>query len=156
MLWTKPHISKIYEALGAIADKRIELVGTHEAKMSSSSGNKAYTVTWTDDFTQMMSNDNSAFYTGQLSYPMIAVLLLKGQIKYDPEVAEMLKGVKWKDINQKFKNNFDKTVAYVQELLQEKGSDTQKLIFETKRISDELDKLEISRLGDSTRPSEGY
>jgi|GEM_PF-5960427 len=39
--------------------------------MTSSSKSKFYSITWNDDFSQMMVNDNSAYWGGKLSYPMI-------------------------------------------------------------------------------------
>ncbi|MEP7103881.1 MAG: hypothetical protein ABI721_04200 [Candidatus Dojkabacteria bacterium] len=154
MNWSKPHISKVYEALGAIADKRIEISpDKNEAKMYSSSKGKFYTVTWNDDFTAMMSNDNSAFYVGQLSYPMISVLMMKGKISYDPKMIELLKDIKWKDINKKFKNNVDKTVEFVLEGL---GADAEFVKNETERILKEVEGLNIEYFGQRTYPPKGY
>lgn len=45
--YSPPHISKIYEAITAIADKRYELVSDTELKLFSSSRGKFYTVNTT-------------------------------------------------------------------------------------------------------------
>lgn len=110
MIWAQPHISKIYEALGAIGDKRIELSASkNEAKIYSSSKDKFYNVTWNDDLSEIMSNDNSAFFAGKLSYPMIAILMIKGKVDYDKSLPKILKGIKWKELNTKFKNNYEQS-----------------------------------------------
>ncbi len=157
MFWTKPHLSKIYEALGAIADNRIEFVeGKNEAKMYSSSGNKFYTVTWNNNLTEMMANDNSAFFNSKLSYPMISVLLLKGKISYPADLADNLKGIKWKDINQKFKNNFDRTIKFVLDELETKGIDREYIQAQVTKIAEQLETLQIGQFGKKAFPPKGY
>lgn len=157
MIWKQPHISKIYEALGAIGDGRIEIAyDENYAKVNSSSGNKFYEVRWNDDFSQMMANDNSAYWSGKLSYTMIAVLLLKGKLKYDEKLAELLKGFKWKDINVKFKNNFDKTVKFILEELKDKVDDVVIVEDKIKEIYKQIEDLKIEELGSRIKPPQGY
>jgi len=45
MKWKHPPIIKIYEALGSVADGRVEVSG-NTAKVFSSSGNKFYVVSY--------------------------------------------------------------------------------------------------------------
>ena len=91
MVWKKAHISKIYEALTAIADGRIELISTNKARCFSSSKGKFYEVEFDPQTNGIMSNDNTAYYTDSVSYPMIALLMLKGKITYD-QIYEYLQG----------------------------------------------------------------
>jgi len=64
MLRTPPPLIKIYEALGAIADQRIELIqGLFvEAKVYSSSREKYYTVTYDAANKAIMLNDNGSYW----------------------------------------------------------------------------------------------
>lgn len=107
--WKQPHISKVYEALGAIGDGRIEITEKSDelvkAKMYSSSRNKHYDISYNPLEKAIMSNDNSAYYVGEFSYPMIALLMLLGEILYPDYLTSNLSNIKWKDINQKFKND---------------------------------------------------
>lgn len=156
MSWSQPHISKIYEALGAIGDKRIEIApDKNEAHIYSSSRNKFYTVTWNDDFTQMMANDNSAYFQGKLSYPMIAVLMLKNKIAYPEDLSLLLQGIEWKILNKKFKNDFDKTVDFVLSNLQHLGIDSELIKKEIATIQDQVAKLQIEPFGKRVRPPLG-
>ncbi|OHB17298.1 MAG: hypothetical protein A2749_00855 [Parcubacteria group bacterium RIFCSPHIGHO2_01_FULL_45_26] len=74
--WKLRHISKVYEALGAITDGRVEVIG-NTAKVYSSSRNKFYDVAYDasknasrpDSGQAIMSNDNSAYWKGELGYP---------------------------------------------------------------------------------------
>ncbi len=60
-----------------------------------------------------MANDNGSFWKGYLGYPAIAYLMKIGVLSYDPKIGDQLKGIAWKDINQKLQNNFDATLEYV-------------------------------------------
>ena len=70
MKWEHPPIIKIYEALGAVADNRVEL-SENTAKVFSSSGNKFYDVSYDRDSNSIMTNDNGSYWKGYLGYPAI-------------------------------------------------------------------------------------
>jgi hypothetical protein len=153
MTWLNPHVSKIYEALGAIGDNRIEFaISENEAKIYSSSKTKFYTVKWNDDLTQMMANDTSAYWQGKLSYPMIAILMVKGKIQFDPKLPEILKGIEWKEVNKKFKNDYDKTVQFVLDDLATKGIDIEFIKDKVGIIEKQVQELKIELFGKKIRP----
>ncbi len=151
--WSHPPIIKIYEALGSVADGRIEIDG-NSAKVYSSSGNKFYSVNYDPEKRAIMTNDNGSFWKGYLGYPAIAFLLKKGVLSYEEDVAKILMNIKWKDINQKFKNDFDKTLDYILSPL----TDTQKenLNNLVQKIDKEIAELDLSLLGKKVKPPEGY
>jgi hypothetical protein len=80
----------------------------------------------------------------------------KGVIKFNPVYAEALKGIAWKDINTKFKNDFDKTAEYVHEILREKGIIIGDFYKEVEDIYKQIEKLNLSLLGIKVKPPEGY
>jgi len=106
MKWKIPPIIKVYEALGCIADKRIEIEG-NKAKVFSSSKQKFYSIEF-DGKNSIMCNDNGSYWQGYLGYPSIAFLMLKGKVDYNSKFVEALKDISWKDLNVKFKNNYEK------------------------------------------------
>ncbi len=153
MFWLNPPIIKIYQALGAVADGRVVLLG-NSAKVYSSSRNKFYTVTYDPETKAIMMNDNASFFRGYLGYPGISFLMLIGEIKYNPVVAEKLKGILWKDINQKFKNNFEDTREFV---LSNRTTDERKKIEqEVQSIEGQFKVKHFSVLGKKVKPPEGY
>lgn len=156
MFWKKPHITKVYEALTAIADKRIEKIMPNKAKVFSSSKGKFYEVEYDPETNAITCNDNSAYYTDTLSYPMIAYLMLEGVIKYNPKLLEPLSGILWKDINTKFKNNWESGIFHVLAILVEKGYDKKFIEQEIDTIYQQVKKLEIKQLGEKQRPPKGY
>ena len=153
MKWkTSPRI-KIYEALGCIADKRIEING-NEAKVFSSSRGKAYSVSY-DGNNSIMCNDNGSYWVGYLGYPAIAFLMLKGKIKYNSKFSEALKDISWKDMNIKFKDDYEKTEKYVLELVS-KEFNTNEFTEEINNIFEQVKKLDLDLLGKKIMPPSGY
>lgn len=153
--WALPPIIKVYEALGCVADGRIELSGD-KAKVYSSSGNKFYTVTFNPDTKEIMCNDNGSFWQGYLGYPAIAFLMQIDLIPYNQKLAELLKNIEWKDINTKYKNDWAKTQEYCNQLVIERGGNLQALIDEITRIYNFLKDNPMQLLGKKTKPPTGY
>lgn len=153
MKWKHPPIIKIYEALGSVADDRIEVLG-NTAKVYSSSGNKFYEVSLDPEKKAIMSNDNGSYWKGYLGYPAIAFLLKVGVLEFRPDMANLLKGIKWKDINQKFKNDFNKTLQYLEESLT--AENKEKLSEYVQELDQKIIELKLSLLGNKKSPPAGY
>ncbi len=153
MKWKHPHLIKIYEALGTLADNRIEVIG-NTAKVYSSSGNKFYEVLFNSESNYIMSNDNGSYWNGELGYPAIAFLLKVGLLKFNPEMADLLKGIKWKDVNQNFKNDFDKTLIFINSSIPEVKK--QEFFDFIKMLDETINELDLSFLGEKTLPPKGY
>ena len=153
MKWKIPSITKVYEALGTIADDRIEVVG-NTAKSYSSTRNKFYTIAYDPVTNAIMSNDNSSFYKGELGYPSIALLMKLGVLSYDQSCANILKNIPWKDINQKFENNYEKALDFI--LSSKTEEERTKLKEFAEKVYKEIKELKISMLSQKTTPPEGY
>jgi len=154
--WLPPHISKVYEAITAIADRRIELKSDNSAKCYSSSGNKFYIVSYDPDSNSIMASDNMAYYTNTIIYPMIALLMLKGRITYDNWLLSVLSNIKWKDINQKYKNNYDEAVAFVLENVKLKEHPVKQITQAIEKIYTQIYVLELKHLGKKVKPPKAY
>lgn len=141
--WKATPIEKIYEALGAVADDRLELIDDTKAKCYSSTGNKYYDIEYNKNEKAIMANDNASYWNGYLGYPAIAYLLKIGELEYRPELAGLLKGVAWKDINQKFKNDFGK-------------ADVSELRAYAKQLTEDLKALHLTKLDKRKLPPKGY
>lgn len=150
MYWKKPHISKVYEALTAIADGRIQLNGNN-AKCYSSF-DKVYDIKYDPVIGSMMSNDNSAYYTYSLSYPMIAYLMLIGKIPYEQKLLELLRDICWEDVYKHFKNDYDKSIKIVMGELKSEGIDVDFVRKEIEKIYNFTLSLKIKTLGSLQKP----
>ena len=153
MKWKHPPIIKIYEALGAVADGRVEVSG-NTAKVYSSTRNKYYDVTYDPDQRLIMSNDNASYWKGDLGYPAIAFLMITQVLSYDEHIGNLLKGLAWKDINQKFKNDFDKTLEFILSSKSKEEISQLKMFVET--VDAEIRHLELGLLGKKVMPPAGY
>jgi len=111
--WKLPPKAKIYEALTAVADGRVNLKGDETAEVLSSDGTKTYIVEWSADLGQITSNDNASYWQGYIGYPIIAVLMVLGRLDFDGTVAQALSGIAWKKIESQVRNDYDKAVERV-------------------------------------------
>ena len=145
-LWKQPPIAKVYEALSAVGDGRVKLTGEASAQVASSGGDKTYTVRWSHNGGEVISDDNATRWQGYPGYPIIAALLLIGRLPYDPAVARWLAGVPWHDLNKQYKRNYDAAVNYVLEGLRQRGIDVDAVRVEAVRIHEALACLRLKRL----------
>ncbi len=153
MKWKHPPIIKIYEALGAVADDRIE-ISRNTAKVYSSSGNKYYGVIYNPEQKTIMANDNGSYWKGYLGYPAIAFLMKIGVLPFDENIASLLKNISWKDTNQKFKNDFDKSLEYILSSKSEEEKENLKKF--VSKVDKEIENLNLNYLGKKISPPDGY
>ncbi|WEV42530.1 hypothetical protein OZX57_03645 [Bifidobacterium sp. ESL0682] len=106
-------IAKIYEALSAVADGRVELRGSEsKAIVTSSARTKRYTVMISGGL--YTSNDNATYWQHYAGYPIIAVLIKQGRISLPLDsqlLLEHFRNVNWKQLNTDNKNHYDKAVS---------------------------------------------
>jgi hypothetical protein len=156
MKWQPAPLIKLYEALGAIADDRIHISG-NTAKVYSSSGNKYYTVIYDSSANAITSNDNASYWVGYLGYPSIAMLLVKGVVKYDKALAVNLKNISWKDINVMYNNDFDKTQAFIDaKLATEHAVDIKVFHKKLYEILKAVNALKLNKLKSAQMPPDAY
>lgn len=155
MKWKPTPITKMYEALGVIGDKRIEVSG-NEAKVYSSSRGKYYDIKYDPEKNAITTNDNASYWVGYMGYPAVAFLLAKGIVKYKKESAVALSGIHWKDLNTKFKNDFEKAVEYILSDLEKQGVNVEDLQIDVKSIHDQVLSLKLEKLGTTAKPPSGY
>ena len=159
--WKQPPLIKIFEALGTLGDKdRIKPCAPSEKqsedklcwRVYSSERNKFYLVKANKDLSALIANDNGSYWQGYLGYPMIAVLLQEGLIKFNRQLADDLRGIPWKKINTRFKNNYEKTTEYCLDLLERKGWQKKEVLKEINKIRGQLNNLKIKKLGPRIPP----
>lgn len=153
MKWKHPPIIKIYEAIGSVADNRVEVSG-NSGKVYSSSRNKFYEIYYDPSIQSIMANDNGSYWKGYLGYPSIAFLMRVGILSYDSNTGSLLKDISWKDINQKFNNDFDKTLDYILSSKTEKEKNS--LSSFVAKVDAEIKNLNLNFLGKKTLPPDGY
>jgi hypothetical protein len=96
---------KVLEALGAVVDGRVRLVGEGRCEVVSSEGDRVYNVVVEGGF--VYSNDNGTLYRGYVGYPILACLMAEGRLPIDAELGEKLRGVPWRRLNEQYKRYED-------------------------------------------------
>ncbi len=185
MKWNMPPVIKIYEAMGAVGDNRIsikqqvlsikdkkqihdlrfKIQESDENKMhmsdcitafvDSSSHDKKYVVMWDPGNKAIMANDNGSYWQGYVGYPAIALLIKIGVIKVDDKYCQALAGIKWKQINAKYRNDYEKTLLEVKEEVEEKEEIDvrwEELENAANDVLAQLIKLDLQYLGKKVRP----
>lgn len=149
--WKNPPVIKVYEALGAIADKRI-IVRKDKAEVYSSEGNKKYDVIYSESDNAIMANDNGSYWVGYLGYPAIAFLMENGALEYISEYGEALKGVEWKKINTKNKNNFDLTQKEMDQIFLQKNVNLDEFYLYLANTIKKIEEMDLNLLGSKIKP----
>lgn len=155
MRWETPPLIKVYEALGAIADGRIEVSG-NSAKLYSSSRQKFYTVTYDPARQAIMANDNGSYWKGYLGYPSIALLMKLGVVSCPQQIVAALKGIPWKDIATKHQNDWDQVVDEALRRAEVRGFNSADIRAEAAAIYQEIQGMRLSLLGQKMKPPAGY
>lgn len=132
-----PPPEKIYEAWGALTDGRFHTKSlpaslSGEATVISSSGQKEYQLKW--DNNNYYSNDTATWWQNYPGYPVLALLMYRGILPYNPEIAQFFKNIAWETINREAKRDYAKALELVFEKLKlplEKKTEIQNLASET-------------------------
>ncbi|WP_410649589.1 hypothetical protein [Amycolatopsis sp. cmx-4-54] len=149
--WKPSPVIKIYEALGAVADGRVEIDGD-TARVASSDKAKTYDVRHDPAAGSITANDNGSYWQGYLGYPGIAYLMERGVLAYDGGLTAGLAGVPWKELATEYRNDWAKVEKHVREDLAAKGVDLDRFDAGIAEISRGLEKLALTKLSPRQRP----
>lgn len=144
---TLPPKIKIYEALGAIADERVELDGLLEnsGKVSSASTPwKEYVIHYNPDLKVIVSNDSGSLNQGYLGYPAVAFLMKIWKLNYDHRFLPRLKGRDRKGLKQKVHKHHEETLRLLLGLLFQQGYEVDDLVREVEEIFQQLENLSLT------------
>jgi hypothetical protein len=97
---------KILEALGCIADGRVTILNENHAIVRSSEGTRSYKVYIDLNNNIVYSDDNGTKIKGYMGYPIIALLMIKGVVPFNEEIAKALSKIPWRELNEKYKNYY--------------------------------------------------
>lgn len=128
---------KVLEGLGAIADGRVHQISDKRCKVVSSEGGRVYDVYIDLERGYAYSNDNGTVYRNYIGYPLISFMMLKGVLPFDPSIAEKLRDIRWKTLNENYKKYY-LVEEHVKRLYIAKGGDINAL---ERLVSDVLTSL---------------
>ena len=133
-----PPIEKIPEAYSAIEDNRVELFDDY-AIVKSSNNEKEYLIKWKDNL--YYSNDKSTYWQGYIGYPIIAVLMLKGELSLNKDIIKYFKSVNWNKLNKENNRDYRKSLEQILSGI----SDNEKTLIdeEINKVYEEIKLLDI-------------
>jgi hypothetical protein len=132
---------KVLEALGAIADGRVEK--TEEGcKVVSSERDKQYEVKIKGQV--VYSDDNGTRFRGYIGYPIISCLMLNGALPFDDKYVNALKGIPWKRLNEEYKN-YARVEEIVFKVSEERGVKREELEKFVDHVMNKLKTLHLRR-----------
>ena len=150
--WKLPPRAKVFEAFTAVADGRVRIIGPGSATVTSSDGDKTYDVEWSLDGRTVSANDNASYWQGYLGYPIVAVLLTRGELHAVEDAVAVLAGVSWHELNQRYKRDYEAAVAHVLGGLP--GGDAATVEAQVDRVLADLATLDLQR-GGRGKPAAG-
>jgi hypothetical protein len=139
--WKMPPLIKAYEAIGALGDGRVRIVDEHCALVTSSDASKTYEVETADANREISSNDNASYWQRYLGYPAIAALLARGLYKPRAESLDALKDIPWKELNRRFRNDYQKTLSEITRLAASRGYQPEAIKAEAEAVIEAVKKL---------------
>ena len=140
MYYKIPIIEKVYEAYSTIADDRIRFE-ENKFLVYSSDYSKFYIITKYND--TYISNDKMSFWNKTIGYPILAIMMLNGEIAYNKEIALYFKDINWKKLNTEYNNDYVKTGQIILDNLKNQKIDVQKIIEETEKVYSQIKELKI-------------
>jgi hypothetical protein len=150
--WRLPPRAKVFEAFTAVADGRVQLTGPGSATVVSSGGDKTYDVEWSADGRSITANDNASYWQGYLGYPILAVLLERGELHADSDAVSAMAGVPWHDLNRRYRRDYDAAVAHALGALKEHVVDPALVERQVDDVLDQIAALDLRREGRGRRP----
>jgi hypothetical protein len=150
--WKMPPRAKVFEAFTAVADGRVRLTGPGSATVTSSRGDTTYDVEWSDDGRTVTANDNASYWQGYLGYPILAVLLARGELRAAASAVTAMGGVPWHQLNVRFKRDYEAAVALALNELALRGGDPALVESEVAAVLEQLGGLGLQRAGRGRRP----
>ena len=138
---------KVLEALSAISDGRINKVNDKKYIVSSSDSSRKYDVFVDIEKRHVSSTDNGTFYRNYVGYPIIAILMLKGVIPYNEKIANALKGINWRKLNEFYKS-YALVEQHIKNMLKKKGIESKEVddyIGLVMKILRELNLIKVSK-----------
>lgn len=118
-LSTPPRV-KVLEAVGAVAGERVRILSETEAEVRASEGDRTYKVFLDAAKGLADSDDNGTRFRNYIGYPILAFMMVKGLLPYDRDIGMALKDVKWRSVNELFKN-YRLVERYIKEELRRGG-----------------------------------
>ncbi|MCS7374899.1 MAG: hypothetical protein NDF56_07965 [archaeon GB-1845-036] len=145
ILLSLPPRIKVLEALGCVADRRINFLKENYAKVVSSLGDRVYDVYVDVNRGVAYSSDNGTTYRNYIGYPIISFLMMKGLLPFNGKIAEALKGIPWKSLNERYRK-YALVEREIFMMLKERGISRGEVLAFVKIVMEKLKAIKLFKL----------
>lgn len=90
-----------------------------------------------------VSNDNMSFWKATIGYPILATMMLNGELKYNKDIIKYFKNINWKKLNTKHKNDYILVSKIILDEMQRSGIDTDFIKSETEKVYEQIKTLNL-------------
>ncbi|AEB95353.1 MAG: hypothetical protein QXR57_04385 [Metallosphaera sp.] len=142
MILKSPPRIKVLEALGSIADGRVRKANDHYL-VASSEGDREYTVRVNGN--NVSCDDNGTRYRNYVGYPIIAVLMIEGRLPFDQELANSLRGIPWRKLNEEMKS-YSKVEELVLKRAEERGISRARIEEFVNKVMEDVRRLRLNKV----------
>lgn len=137
---------KVLEAVGAVAGGRVKMISDTEAEVQASEGERVYKVFSDLKSGIVSSDDNGTTFRNYVGYPILAFMMIKGELPYDPEIGEPLKDIKWRSLNEKYKS-YRIVESIIKEKLRERGISEKRVDEFVRKVLEKLSRYALRKPG---------
>lgn len=142
---------KILEAVGAVADGRIEKLSDKHFKVVSSERDRTYNVYVDVERGEACSTDNGTTYRNYVGYPIISSLLILGILPYDAAIGKSLANIDWRHLNETFKN-YSLVEEKVKEIARDRGMTPELIDKYSDEVYAQLRKIKLVKVSKCLSP----
>lgn len=121
---------------------RIKPIDDKNALVISSDEQREYKVYLDLEKGIASSTDNGTKFRGYIGYPIIAFLMLKNALPYDEEIASKLEGIRWRELNERYKS-YRVVEKIVTDEYVKRGGDREKLNVLVEQVLKKLEEIEL-------------
>lgn len=133
---------KVLEALSAVCGGRVKVINDKFCRVISSDGTRTYNVYVDIENRVAYSDDNGTKFRRYVGYPIIAFLMHKNIIPIDEDVGKIIKDVKWRELNERYKK-YDLVMNEIYKMLNIYGIDRKHVDDYINNVLEILKKLKL-------------
>ena len=133
---------KVLEALSAVCGGRVKVINDKFCRVISSDGTRTYNVYVDIENRVAYSDDNGTKFRRYVGYPIIAFLMHKNIIPIDEDVGKIIKDVRWRELNERYKK-YDLVMNEIYKMLNIYGIDRKHVDDYINNVLEILKKLKL-------------
>ncbi len=84
-----------------------------------------------------------SYWKQTIGYPIIAIMMISGELRYNKEVVKFFKNINWKKLNKEYKNDYVKVAQLILNDMKDNNVDTDWIKTETEKVYEQIKNLKL-------------